>query len=112
MGGSDNAVQCPIVQFFRSSGARFCGLFFWTLVRLEPGAGVTEVCRSITFLKSHIVKIEEIEAITGISFLGELAAENPVKPQAIRRFKAQSMWQTEERVSNLLDYLCDSWESQ
>jgi len=44
MGGGNNAVN---VKLFRSSGARFCGLFCWSLARLKPAAGVTEVGLSI-----------------------------------------------------------------
>jgi len=58
------------------------------------------------FLERHLKKIEDVEALTGISFLENLAAQNPAKAQAIKRFKAQSMWPTPEREPKLLDNFC------
>ncbi len=60
------------------------------------------------FLESHLEKIENVEALTGISFLEDLAAENLAKAQAVKRFKAQSMWTTPEREPKLLDNFCGS----
>ncbi len=43
----ERATMRSNVPLFRSSGARFCGPFCWSLARLDSAAGVTEVRRSI-----------------------------------------------------------------
>lgn len=48
------------------------------------------------FLKSKLVKIDEIEKITGIDFLiGIRDADGEAKERAIENFKARSLWPTE-----------------
>jgi endonuclease G, mitochondrial len=63
-------------------------------------------------LKAHLDKIETVEALTGITFLESLAVENPVKAQAVRHFKAQTMWSEPEKEPDFLDNICNAWANQ
>jgi len=63
-------------------------------------------------LQAHLDKIETVEALTGNTFLKSLAAEDPAKAQAVRRFKAQAMWSEPVKEPELLDQICNSWAGQ
>lgn len=49
--------------------------------------------RKNRYLRSRIVSIDEIEAVTGVRFLPDLAAEDPEREAAVTSFRAPGLWQ-------------------